>query len=348
MMNAIIENRFIGEIVQNFSRSPRQANTLHETDAEIIRLSPDPASWLAITTDSIAEEISTGLYDDPYLAGWMSVMANMSDLAAVGSRPLGILISLILPHSYASEQLAGLRAGIQDACSACGTYVLGGDTNTGDRMVITGSAVGTVDSKNYLTRVGCHEGDLLYATRLLGSGNAFALSQFGDSRNIKYEYKPVARLREGQLICGLADACMDTSDGVISTLDQLMRLNRVGFELDEGWADCIEPYGKRIAEVGGIPSWLLLAGQHGEFELLFTVPTCHEDRLLETSGKNGWKPVRLGRVINEPVVRIDLYGRRVTLDTELIRNLPARTDGDTGSYIRALLTYDSEIKKGDV
>ena len=65
----------------------------------LFRLEVSESSILAITTDSIVEEIRLGLYDDPYLIGWMIVMVNLSDLAAVGADPLGILISEIFPNN---------------------------------------------------------------------------------------------------------------------------------------------------------------------------------------------------------------------------------------------------------
>jgi thiamine-monophosphate kinase len=83
-LNSILENQKINKLLSDFRRSPHQLNKPHESDAEIIKLND---ALLAITTDSISEEILTGLYDDPYIIGWMIVTVNMSDLAAVGSSP---------------------------------------------------------------------------------------------------------------------------------------------------------------------------------------------------------------------------------------------------------------------
>jgi len=81
-LNSILENKVINKLIESFERSPMQWNKPHESDAEIIQLNDN--TKLATTTDSISEEISTGLYNDPYLIGWMIVTVNMSDLAAVG------------------------------------------------------------------------------------------------------------------------------------------------------------------------------------------------------------------------------------------------------------------------
>ena len=344
MMNSIIENGLIHRLTEPFHRSPRQVNQLHQSDAEIIRLSEN--LHLAVTTDSIAEEITTGLYDDPGLAGWMAVMANMSDLAAVGAQPLGILISEVLPSSYSDKLLERLQQGIQSACAACGTFVLGGDTNFGTQLLLTGTAVGIINGSKILSRIGCKPGDGLYTTNRLGSGNAFALSQFAGQNNAKHGFKPLARLNEGQTLRSIASACMDTSDGVLSTLDQLMRLNNVGFELVDTWGTTLHPQSKAIATGFGISAWLLLAGQHGEFELLFTVPPDSENTLHDTATRDGWKPLRLGNVIEEPAIYLPLHGKKISLDTERIRNLASQTDGNIEAYIGALVNIDNEIQKG--
>jgi thiamine-monophosphate kinase len=346
MLNAITENQFIGKLTEQFPRSPFQKNRTHESDAEIVRFSTDPDTLVAITTDSIVEEIALGLYSDPYLIGWMTVMVNMSDLAAVGAQPLGILVSEVLPTEFPKPSLALLQQGIQDACDACGTFVLGGDTNFGGQLILTGCALGAVKDKRHLSRIGCKPGDVLYSTGVLGIGNALALSKFAGSAKVDVEYKPTARLKEGKSLLGVASACMDTSDGVIATLDQLMRLNNVGFDLDEDWELNLLPRGKELAESLGIPSWLLLAGQHGEFELLFTVAKERENELLRSAEKDHWHPVRLGIVTEEPEILLPLYGQSVPLDTAKIRNLASQVNGDIENHINQLIMIDNEIRKG--
>ncbi len=64
-MKNIIENQLIEKLAQNLPRSRAQMNTLQQTDAEILRLSPN-GPLLALTMDSIAEEIEAGLYNDPF------------------------------------------------------------------------------------------------------------------------------------------------------------------------------------------------------------------------------------------------------------------------------------------
>ena len=239
----IIENKIINDLTKSFHRSPKQLNKVHETDAEIIRLENSPND-LAITIDTISEEIKTGLYSDPYQIGWMSVMVNMSDLTAVGASPIGIVISQILPKEIAEDYLIQIQNGINDACKKCGTFVLGGDTNFGDELIISGCAIGTIEKEKYLKRVGCKIGDKIYASGKVGTGNAFAAQKLlfnnqMDSRirgndklentELKIEFFPEAKLEWKNILLKYSSSCIDTSDGVLSSLDQIMRLNNIGF-----------------------------------------------------------------------------------------------------------------------
>ena len=311
-LNEILENKIIKNLIAGFERSPHQLNKPHESDAEIIQLG---TLKLAVTTDSISEEISTGLYEDPYLIGWMIVTVNISDLAAVAAAPIGILISEIIPKNFSDGKIEQLQSGISDACKAYDTFVFGGDTNEGENLILTGTAIGIINNENILSRVGCKPGDILYSSRKLGIGNAFAISKLISKTNTFINYKPVARIRECELISKYASSCMDTSDGLISTLDQLLRLNDVGFEISTDLEKIIDAHALNYSNKLNIPPWLLLAGQHGEFELIFTIPQNLNEAFLEEAPLIGFEPIELGQVIPVKEIRINLYDRKIPINT---------------------------------
>jgi thiamine-monophosphate kinase len=341
-LNSILENQTINKLIESFERSPAQLNKPHESDAEIIQLNDN--TKLAITTDSISEEISTGLYDDPYMIGWMIVTVNMSDLAAVGASPLGILVSEIIPKNFGDEKVTELQKGISDACRVYNTFVLGGDTNEGEKLVLTGTAIGIIKNGKPLTRIGCKIGDILFSSGKLGSGNAFAISKLVSQTHSYINYKPFAQIKNSNVINKYASCCMDTSDGFISTVDQLTRLNNVGFEIGSNWLNAFDDTALRYVNNLNIPAWLLLAGQHGEFELIFTIPQDLKDSFLEESLNSGFEPVELGKVIPEKEVKINIYGNLTPINTTMIRNLPVEANGDINHYLKVLLEYDYQLK----
>ena len=205
------ESNIIKSIAGDFPRHPRQLNGLLEADAEIISLPGKNDEWLVVKTDGIHEEIKEKLYEDPWLVGWMTVTAPISDIAAVGACPTGILLSLVLPKQYSDEWLQQFKAGINDACSTYNIYVLGGDTNFDDVFSVSATAVASIKFQRPLLRTGMKTGDFLYATAPLGAGNAYAYYQLFDP-TIPVDYQPIARLKESKTISQFDSACMDSSD----------------------------------------------------------------------------------------------------------------------------------------
>ncbi|MCK7528697.1 MAG: hypothetical protein MZV64_69640 [Ignavibacteriales bacterium] len=119
--------------------------------------------------------------------------------------------------------------------------------------------------RNFSVELAVKHGDFVYSTGKLGQGNGFALQKFNQLKTSSINYKPVARLNEGTSILEVANCCMDTSDGVISTLDQIMRLNKCGIRLDDNWEHILDEESANVCKQLNIPLWFLLAGYHGEF-----------------------------------------------------------------------------------
>lgn len=348
----IIENKIIYDLTKSFSRSPNQINKPHENDAEIIHLNNSPYD-LAITIDMISEEIKSELYSDPYQIGWMSVMVNMSDLAAVGASPIGIVISQILPKDISDEFLEKLQLGINDACNKCGTFVLGGDTNFGDELIISGCAIGMVDKAKYLSRISCKPGDKIYASGKIGSGNAYAAQKLllqnskVDSRlrgNDIVRFIPIAKLEWKNILQKYSSSCIDTSDGVLSSLDQLMRLNNVGFNLRNDWSETIDESSKRLFNNFNLPLWLLLAGEHGEFELIFSIPEDRETDFLTETKQINLSPIYLADITEESEIKINIYHKEQIIDSERIRNLAFEKDFSPTKYLQKLMEIDEELR----
>jgi thiamine-monophosphate kinase len=348
MLNEILENSSIENLVKIFSRSPLQQNLLHESDAELIHL-PGTNITLAITIDSIVEEIEAGLYTDPYLIGWMTVMVNASDLAAVGAEPLGILINETLLSDSNDDFITKLQRGIEDACLECNMHILGGDTNFSSRMEMTGCAIGYISEDPPITRLSCKPGDYLFLSDNPGLGSAYALKQLKNdllSEPFSLTYQPKSRLREGQLLRKFATCCMDTSDGVFAALDQLMRLNNVGFRIELELENFLHADALSICRSAQIPLWLMLAGHHGEFELVFTVSSNNVDNFLESVQQIYWEPILIGEVSEDTNIRILYNNEMVPIDTGYIRNLFVELHGDVQEYIKQLLELDLTLKGG--
>ena len=333
----IAENRLLTSWATVLNRRPDQKNRFMEADAELVPL-PDSDNLLAITTDTVAEEIAVGFYTDPETIGWMGATTSLSDLAAVGASPLGLVVSVNLPHGGDEDFQKSIARGLDLACASCDTFVLGGDTNFADATSITSTAVGLVNKGKYLSRMGCKPGDRLFVSGKLGAGGAAAARAFFPVDPSVYkesDYRPRARVKEGQILGSYASACMDTSDGLLETLDQLMRLNGVGFQLDLGAREMLEDKTGRLSKELGLSPLLFVASHHGEFELAFTIPPGKKAPFELDAHRAGFFPLEIGRVTQKPAI---FFAGQIPLETERIRNLLSQTGNDMGKYIEALFT----------
>lgn len=336
-LNAIMENRLLDRWGSVLSRCPDQVNRMHEADSELVPL-PGGDFLLALTVDTIAEEIALGFYQDPETIGWMGATVSLSDLAAVGADPLGLLASVTVPVDAGPDFQEGVARGLDASCRRVGTYVLGGDTNFGDRAVITTCAAGVVPRPEVLTRIGCRPGEVVYVTGALGTGAAAAgrvLFDLPPDLYAERDYRPVARVAEAQRLKRFATCCMDTSDGLIAALDQLSRLNGIGFELRTPLSDLLEPRALAISIQMALPALMMLATPHGEFELVFTVPACEQQDFEAQSRAHGFTPLIIGNTLEEPGIRV-AGERPYVVDGARIRNLLQETGGDLKRYLAEL------------
>ena len=336
------ENALVDLLVAGFPRSPLQINMTHESDAELLRLDPGCGNLLAVSVDSIEEEIATGLYTDPYTIGWVACMASLSDLAATGATPLGVLMSETLPPDYPPAQLRRLQQGIRDACREAHSFLLGGDTNSGKEIRVTGCAIGLVPGRP-LRRVGISPGDILYSTGQLGGGNAYALRKLLGMQGDGPEFRPRARLAEGRILSAFATACMDSSDGLFTTLHELIRLNGIGINLEARWESWLDASAARTAGACWLPPWAMLAGQHGEYELIFALAPDRAHRLRELTDGSGARPVRLGVAAAGTGLRLDIGGRLTHLDLEAILEATDLARTDLTACVRQLRALHDRI-----
>jgi thiamine-monophosphate kinase len=271
---------------------------------------------------------------------------NASDLSAVGAVPVGIVLNQTLPHDADDLYIDRLQAGIRDACQACGFHVLGGDTNFSARAQMGATVLGVIQDGKVITRRGCRPGDLLFTSGRLGAGSVYAFHKLmQDQSGEAPEFRPQPRICEGRLVRRFGSAAMDTSDGAIAVLDQLLRINQVGFLIDTPMDELLTPEAVALTRSAGLPGWSLLAGPHGEFELIFTVPEPRVAAFRAASAAAGWDPIRIGSVTATPEIIIRSDGDSLILETGHIRNLVTEVGGDARRVLRALVELDAESRE---
>ena len=322
-----------------FPRSPHQLNALRQSDAELIVLPGSKSMRVAVTIDTISEEITLGLYRNPFTIGWVAVMASLSDLAAVGARPLWIVVSIIIDTQRNRRFYEHLGHGIAVASNTSGVYVLGGDTNVGSTLSLSVCSLGLIPSDRIMTRKGCSISDSLYISGRIGQGSALAISRFENRHSHIFDesfYRPVARLHESNVVACFASSCMDTSDGLLPTLHEITTINEIGVIIEESIESFMDAEAVTTARILGIPLWMMMAGPHGEFELVFTIPREYEDLFVVEAGKTGWYPIRIGHISDGNGIQIRNHEYHLRFDMQMMEEVMGSFNGSIPRIIESI------------
>jgi thiamine-monophosphate kinase len=196
-----------------------------------------------VTTDMLVEGIHFDLKTtSPSDLGAKAVAVNLSDVAAMGGRPLEAYISLALPPTLELAWVERLYAGIDAQAAAAGVSVLGGDTTASGRdLVINVALVGEVQAGQVLYRDGARPGDRVFVSGTLGEAAAGldALQRgFGDEPAarglVTRQLLPQPHLEQAAQLAasGLVHAMIDVSDGVAADLGHICAASGVGCRLE--------------------------------------------------------------------------------------------------------------------
>ena len=248
-------------------------------DAAVLR--PRRGHELVLTTDTLIENVhfrwSTG---DAISLGRKTLAVSLSDLAAMGARPLGFLLSLGLPDSARPSCIEGFLKGLLGAARASGCPLVGGDTVAASEWILSATAVGDVPRGRALRRDRARAGDRLLVTGELG-GAALGLLLLekgmvglpGASGFIRRQLRPKPPLEAGPLLARgrLATAAIDLSDGLAADLGHLLDASGVGADVDLDRIPLARGLRKRCGELGLAAEELALHGGE-DYELLFSVP----------------------------------------------------------------------------
>jgi thiamine-monophosphate kinase len=236
-------------------------------DAAVLAM-PEGAGALVVSIDSVVEGIHFDLdLSSVQDVGWKALMSALSDLAAMGARPLGAVVALCLPRLELGHDLAvGVMAGVAEAAAAAGCPVVGGDVSGAGELAVAVTVFGVPEDGRVVVRSGAVAGDWLFVTGPCGGSAAgLRLLRAGVSSGpaVDRHRRPTARLAEGML-AGRSGvhAMIDISDGLALDLHRLADASGIGFELDA--VPVAEGATMDEALAGGEDYELLLAVSQGD------------------------------------------------------------------------------------
>jgi thiamine-monophosphate kinase len=240
---------------------------------------PSRSNRSAITADMLVEGVDftrdlMSLED----AGWRALVANASDLAARGARPVLATVSLGVPESAAAGDVLELYRGIAAAARASRLSIAGGDLSRASALTISIAAVGEVRASRVKLRSGARAGDVIAVTGELGASRAGLEAAkepsllAGDLRQraLAAFRRPKARCDEGRFLAASrnVDAMMDCSDGLSTDLHRLCAASGLGAALHD--IPAAESAIAAARALGQDPDRFALAGGE-DFELIAAV-----------------------------------------------------------------------------
>lgn len=218
---------------------------------------PIGGETLVVTQDTLVAGVHVHADQDPADIAWKLVAVNLSDLAAKGARPVGVLVSHML-----GEGDDRFLAGLGEVLTEYDVPLLGGDTVRGDgQRAWTCTALGTATHVPVPNRRGARPGDAVFVTGLLGRAMLGFEAPGADVGNDLAYRRPTPRLAEGRVLAPLVTAMMDVSDGLLLDCRRLAEASGVSIRLDSAAI----PVADR-ARLTECVTW------GDDYELLFTLP----------------------------------------------------------------------------
>jgi len=264
-----------------------------------------------VTTDMLVEGVHFDCRWHPaHLLGRKSLAVSVSDIAAMGGRARFALLSLALPPRFDDAWITDFIEGFAGKLAEEQVILIGGDTVSGDNLVISVTVLGSAGQGKAIKRQGACPGDGVYITGALGmaaAGLHLCQRRRFTSDNVtvspwpnllKALFDPRAQSAMGRLLgnLSLVSAMQDISDGVATDLAHICQASQVAAEI---FADCLTPHPdlENYCRLTGLdPIGLQLRGGE-DYQLIFTMPPEREETLFLACASEGLlEPRRIGLI----------------------------------------------------
>ncbi|MGH2519128.1 MAG: thiamine-phosphate kinase [Chloroflexota bacterium] len=259
------------------SHRPRAMVPLVDIGDDAAVWTPSPGASIVATTDVLIEGVHfSPEYMSWHEVGWKAMAVNLSDIAAMGARPVAALLTVALKANMTQDAAEDLFHGLLEFASEHGTWIAGGDTVLAPSDTSVGVSLygESSEPERLLRRNRARVGDAIAVTGHLGAAAAALwLWQHHEQPPPALRQAhthPQPRLAQGRALAEAGTRCaMDVSDGLLADLGKLCRASGVGARIEAGLvpispgvADYFEPeVALRLALAGGEDYELVACGQ---------------------------------------------------------------------------------------
>ncbi len=216
-------------------------------DASAVRWTEADGVVLLQTTDLLIEDVHFRKgWGSPRQLGWKALAVNLSDIAAMGGKPLQAHLNLAIPSHWSDREILAFQSGFRELAEQFGISLLGGDLSSSrGPLVISVMVNGKLAIDRVIRRRGAMPGDVIWVSGTLGdaAGGLDLLKKMKSSaKAAKYEgallngfFQPKPEVDLG-LICsdsGCVHAMIDISDGLSGDLGHILELSKMGAILEQ-------------------------------------------------------------------------------------------------------------------
>jgi thiamine-monophosphate kinase len=291
---ALTEGSLVAWLASRAARGPEVIVGIGH-DAAVVRSPAGDA--LVLKSDQTIEEVHFLRGEQPWeQVGRKALARVLSDVGAVGGRPVAALCSLALPADVAEAEVRALFEGLLALAQQHGVSLVGGDLSRSPRGVaIDVAGLGFMDGRTPLRRDGARAGDLLVVSGPLGASRA----------RHHHAFEPRWKLGVALAASGAVTSCIDLSDGLARDLEHVAAASRVGARVE------LAKLPLRPLD-GGAHATVAQALHDGEdYELLFTVAPDRWRTLAATPELAALPHALLGTITaaRDGVVTVDGDGR---------------------------------------
>lgn len=288
---------------------PYPDNVIRGIGDDAAVLKAEGEDWLLFTTDMLIEDVHFSMaFVKPAQVGAKAMVASVSDIAAMGGRPLHAVVSLGIPLKFSAEVLQGIYSGLRNAAIEYSLNIVGGDTvKSPGKLIINVALIGSVGAGKAVYRSGAKPGDLVFVTGSLGNSAAGLFLYQNPGTRVSTEAgsflksahtEPKARVKLGALLAGtgMVTSMDDISDGLATEIHEICLASGVGCRIRSP----LVPQDQRLKEAAAAAkrdplNWTLYGGE--DFELVFTVRRDSAAAIKRLLNEEGEKCHLIGEIV---------------------------------------------------
>jgi thiamine-monophosphate kinase len=309
------------DLIKRYFTRARAGRAVLGVGDDCALLAPSPGMQLAVSTDMLVEDRHFFAGADARKLGHKCLAVNLSDLAAMGARPLAFTLALSLPQAD-PEWLEGFSSGLFSLADQHGCELVGGDTTRGPLNICI-TVFGEIEPGHALRRDAARAGDDIWISGTLGDAR-LALAGYRnelplDAATLELAasrmHTPEPRVTLGRALARgrLARAALDISDGLAGDLGHILAASRVGATLN---ADLLPAGPALVQQDQQVRRSFTLAGGD-DYELCFTAAPGQREAILDAGRESGTPVTRVGTIDAEAGLRIvDANGAALDLSPQ--------------------------------